>query len=673
MVNAYQQYEVFNQHRQSLASLIDEQQDILQSLKMSGWTETLARLKGRVLADNFKVLVVGEFKRGKSTFINALLRQEVLPAYAIPCTAIINEVKWGEEKRAFLHPRADGDGQHGNGGRTKGEPVEVPVDKLTEYVVIKDFSRQSEEINESPYEKAELFWPLELCRHGVEIIDSPGLNENEVRQQITINYLSNVDAVLFVLSCEALGPSISESDTIEKLESSGHEDIFFICNRFDAIRPNQREMIVQHGVKQLSPHTKRGSERVFFISAQDALDGYLGNSDELVRRSGLPPLEASLERFLATERGRVKLIRVANELKASIREGRRVIPEREDMLRTDMRTLEERYAAAQEPFRRLEAERRQIVSRVANARRDVQQRVAARAEVAYRSLVDKVDGWVGEYEVKAGIKLKEIVFSSSRKDAMGRVVAEILGHLATRIDADMNDWQKKELQPLLKEIVTDLSNDLDKKVGDFLRHVDDIRVELAPTAATPDLLGIKDEHASPLNRALSAIGGVAVMDIGSGAMGAVFGHKEMLRSLLPQLALQLVTIALVGLNPVAMVGVAIAQAWFQSFRASGRVDEAIKKKVAEKYAAHLRATAASESAKIGAQVGEKFGEFEKTVDKALSEQTNNVREQVETVLSEKQTKGADVEKSIRELKTLWKSLNDVDGKLDDLIAQIALA
>ncbi len=50
-------------------------------------------------------MVLGEFKRGKSTFINALLGEEVLPSSAIPCTAVINEVKWGEQQRAILHFR----------------------------------------------------------------------------------------------------------------------------------------------------------------------------------------------------------------------------------------------------------------------------------------------------------------------------------------------------------------------------------------------------------------------------------------------------------------------------------------------------------------------------------------------------------------------------------------
>ena len=84
------QYENFQKRRETLLALIQRQLKVLHSLDMKSQEQTLYKLANRVQADSFKVLVLGEFKRGKSTFINALLGDEVLPAYAKPCTAIIN-------------------------------------------------------------------------------------------------------------------------------------------------------------------------------------------------------------------------------------------------------------------------------------------------------------------------------------------------------------------------------------------------------------------------------------------------------------------------------------------------------------------------------------------------------------------------------------------------------
>lgn len=60
-------------------------------------------LRQQLMNDTFKVTVIGNFKSGKSTLINALLGQEILPANALPTTAVITEIKYGEKPKAVLH------------------------------------------------------------------------------------------------------------------------------------------------------------------------------------------------------------------------------------------------------------------------------------------------------------------------------------------------------------------------------------------------------------------------------------------------------------------------------------------------------------------------------------------------------------------------------------------
>src|SRR5262249_40396692 len=84
-------------------------------------------------------------------------------------------------------------------------PMQISVDQLEEFVVIPDPTRDpAKSVAESPYDRVELFWPLPLCQNGVEIIDSPGLNEHGIRTKVTVDYLGSVDAIVFVMSCSAL-------------------------------------------------------------------------------------------------------------------------------------------------------------------------------------------------------------------------------------------------------------------------------------------------------------------------------------------------------------------------------------------------------------------------------------------------------------------------------------
>ncbi len=122
------QYQLFQQKRNTLAVLVKQQIEVLHSLNMKETESTIRQLEDRILTDNFKVLVIGEFNRGKSTFINALLRQEVLPAYSTPTTAIINEVKWGDKSKAILYYKRPASG-------SLRSPQEIPVDKIGKFIL----------------------------------------------------------------------------------------------------------------------------------------------------------------------------------------------------------------------------------------------------------------------------------------------------------------------------------------------------------------------------------------------------------------------------------------------------------------------------------------------------------------------------------------------------------
>ncbi|MEO0645155.1 MAG: dynamin family protein [Cyanobacteria bacterium J06650_10] len=307
-------YDSLQQREKRILGLLDETNRILHPFGLD--EEVIKRFVGNIQSDTFKVLVLGEFKRGKSTLINALLGEDILPSYAIPTTAVVSEIKWGIKKKALLHFNKTNDGQ-------QPPPVEIPVSDLEEYVVLKrDELFEGKDSPSRNYAKVEIFWPLSFCRNGVELIDSPGLNEHRFRQEVTTSYTENdnVDAIIFVLSCEQLC-SRSEMDIIDDLTSASYENIFFICNRFDLLREQERGDIRAYGLSKLAHKTKRN--RVFFISALMALDGRINDDTELIDESGLINFEEELENFLVRDRGRIKTLRVLHDIEEFIVETKR--------------------------------------------------------------------------------------------------------------------------------------------------------------------------------------------------------------------------------------------------------------------------------------------------------------------------------------------------------------
>ena len=90
------QLRMFSVRQKELASIMQEVSQLVHDLDMGNGAQQLEQLKQKIASDSFKVMIMGNFKNGKSTFINAILGQEILPAYATPTTAIINEVKYGK-------------------------------------------------------------------------------------------------------------------------------------------------------------------------------------------------------------------------------------------------------------------------------------------------------------------------------------------------------------------------------------------------------------------------------------------------------------------------------------------------------------------------------------------------------------------------------------------------
>jgi len=80
--------------------------------------ELLARLAG----DRFQLAVVGQFSRGKTTLMNALLGGSYLPMGALPMTSVITTIRYGSQPRAMVRRRA------------ADLRVEVPLADVAEFV-----------------------------------------------------------------------------------------------------------------------------------------------------------------------------------------------------------------------------------------------------------------------------------------------------------------------------------------------------------------------------------------------------------------------------------------------------------------------------------------------------------------------------------------------------------
>jgi len=644
--DVHKNYEAFLEKRNTLVSLIDRQIFLMSSLSIDTEVDSLQKIRERVSTDVFKVLIVGEFKRGKSTFINAMLGQDILPAYATPCTAVINEVKWGESSRALVHYSMTKDG-------TKAQVETIPVEAIEEYVVIPE-NPPEDYVN--PYEKVEIFYPLDLCKSGVEIIDSPGLNEHLARTQVTESYLNVVDAIIFVFTCEALA-SQSEVQFIEKnLIPLGHDDLFFVCNRFDQIRKDsEKERVKKFALSKLTPLTKRGENGIFFISAFNALEGRLDQDEERVNKSGIPLLEKELEKFLIADRGRLKILEPAKDIQESIAKAQRSIPEREALLKITQGELEKRYVEAQGTFNALETRRKQIETRITQFLDDTSIRVYDESFHFFKSLPSNVDKWINEYEITSEINFFALIknplkLKESAETQLKPIIKELSDCIYLSVEGEFINWKKKNLDDFLISRVESLKQDIDARASEFIREADYLRSELS---ASSD--GYTEQALNHL-----------------GVVGKAFGFSLFGNSVIAGGVLGVFATVFAAPLMFMVIPMVIRVVSSSKDDAKIKIKDTIKEIVIKEFSSILEKTAKGQADRVSRQVYKQLEGIRETVDQGLTKEIQSIKDQVESVLKEKKKGEASVAQKVRELAEISQRLRALEGELDDLINQLTL-
>lgn len=281
-------------HKEDIAFKISKLGEILGRLGLDARSETLHTLEILCQQATFRILLVGEFKRGKSCLVNAMLGDSVLPMKIAPCTTSISEVSYGELPKLYIE---DNSGTH-----------EEDYSERFQYCTIQ--GQRSLTNDKLPIHKVQIQYPTTVCKRGITLIDSPGLNEDWSRTQTSLKEIAQADVILLVLSCE-MALSQSEQEFIQSHLLPYKDHLFFVWNRADAIwdTPKEQEALE----KRSQEHLHQYSQNIHFVSAREGLLGKIQHNDQQWTRSQVPNLLQSIENFAVHNQAKTKLESVCQQ------------------------------------------------------------------------------------------------------------------------------------------------------------------------------------------------------------------------------------------------------------------------------------------------------------------------------------------------------------------------
>ena len=254
----------------------------------------LDELEKRLSQGRFHLAVLGQVKRGKSTLINALLGEDILPSSVVPLTALPTFIQFGEQR--LLRVR-----YNDNRPDTvlNGEPTKWLNKQLIAFV-----TEDANPKNAKGVLQVEITHPAAIL-HDIVLIDTPGVGSTYRHNTVaTMNFLPQCDAALFVISAD---PPIMEVEVAFLREiRSRISQVFFILNKVDYLTEAERETAL--GFYRTILARDAGIDpgaRIFATSARKGLQAKESGNGQQWEDSGLAEVFDHLIAFLAQEKNRV--------------------------------------------------------------------------------------------------------------------------------------------------------------------------------------------------------------------------------------------------------------------------------------------------------------------------------------------------------------------------------
>ena len=320
--------------------------------------DRLSALRSRFDEGLLRVAVLGQFKRGKSTLLNALLGARVLPTGVTPVTALPTFISAGDSTRLRIAFR---DGKEPS---ARGRCVRNPR-VLERYV-----SESQNPHNRLGVESVAVEVRSDFLDEGIVLIDTPGVGSTFLHNTRAAEaVLSECDAALFVLSAD---PPITEAeanylDKVRKLIPR----VVFVLNKVDLLDATEKGVAERFLADVLAERRPtEPPDRIFALSAKQGLQAKLTNDAGALEASGLPRSGTSARRRTRARQARDPSRHGAVALDFS---GRRIAFSK----RTRTQGSSDARGGAEAKGRHIRDQRRQIRGRAAAAVRSAVDRLQA--------------------------------------------------------------------------------------------------------------------------------------------------------------------------------------------------------------------------------------------------------------------------------------------------------
>ena len=443
----------FNTLKNTLLGSLRQMSELLFDL---GFLPRLVSAEEKLRQEHMRLLVVGEFSRGKSTFINAILGQPILPTKVNPTTAAINIIQGGEKPRLSIIYH------HG-----LSEDILLPTDQVNRFLdpYVTDINPDIAAIKQLV-----ITWPGRLEQWNCQIVDTPGVNDlDEAREELTFNYLAQADTCVLVLDSQQ-PLSASEMNFLQhKVMTKDIHRVVFVINRMDEVAKHPDDAANTHLTDYVSRLLREtiaelAAPKVYPLSSKETLRARHSKKPSPWAQS-FADFEGELLRTIAANAAGNRLPEHAQRAVTIAFDGLKALEERLQLLAEDDQSSARLFLSLREREERLKGQMAYLMHFMELAIGELSNRITATAHDSFTRLKEQLQEHISQCQDNEGVALLKIKTSQGVHRCLDDIYLVILAfreEISVTLNQHFADLLEEEIHhpwPTAHHLPTSLEDD----------------------------------------------------------------------------------------------------------------------------------------------------------------------------------------------------------------------
>ncbi len=453
--------------------------------------EKLKELRNDIQNDFYTVVVLGEFKRGKSTFVNALLGTSLLPMDILPETATINAIMYRDTPTVQVVLQ--------DGSIEKGEPT-------AEY--LKRFSARQDGNEAEKVRYIKIGYPSELLKNRVILVDTPGVSDlDEQRCDVTYEFIPKANAVIFLLDANSPLKKTEKDFIEERLLPQNISNILFLLNKYDSVDEEEDEELIEETTARLSNAFQREIP-VYPVSARWALEGLEQSNEAMIEASQINNIRTELTKMMTDgATSTAKLIGWSRRFKSIVSSVLNEISNEKQLCQMDKESIQKLLNELDEMLKEHQHNKKNIEVYVSRRKEEINVMVAKSLQYFNGRLNENIMDMVKDYR---GADFK--IFMENK--------------ITKRIQKQLEAWvgmYTSHINNLLQSLENELSYGLSYYFQQRIKVAADLGQDVRISKAELSINAMDISNASVQAGIVAAAGGIALMATVGGLVMPVIG------------------------------------------------------------------------------------------------------------------------------------------------------